>query len=85
MKVLYSPYFQKSFKKLPPRIQKLTAAKEKIFKDDCFHPSLKTHPLKGRLKGYFSFSVNYQYHILFKFKDKQTAIFINIGTHSIYK
>ena len=85
IKVSYSSKFRKAFRRLPARTQVAVADKEKLFKQDQFYPSLKTHPLKGELKGLFSFSVNYQYRVLFRFKDSQSVVFINIGTHSIYK
>jgi mRNA-degrading endonuclease YafQ of YafQ-DinJ toxin-antitoxin module len=35
--------------------------------DDVYHPSLKTHKLKGDLNGVWSCSIDYNYRILFKF------------------
>jgi len=84
VKVYYSPKFKKAFRKIPTKIQVLVADKEQVFKKDPFHPSLKTHALKGRLKGLFSFSIDYQYRVLFKFREDKSVIFMNIGTHSIY-
>jgi mRNA-degrading endonuclease YafQ of YafQ-DinJ toxin-antitoxin module len=84
VKVLYSPKFKKAFRKVPVKIQVLVANKEQIFKKDPFYPTFKTHPLKGQLKGLFSFSINYQYRVLFRFREDKSVIFMNIGTHSIY-
>jgi proteic killer suppression protein len=33
--------------------------------------SLRIHPLKGKLKGYWSLDVTGNYRIIFKFKDKE--------------
>jgi len=83
--ILYSRQFVKKFKKLPPKIKKLAIKKEKIFKQNITQPSLKTHKLSGQLSSFFAFSVNHSYRILFAIEPDQTIVFINIGTHSIYK
>ena len=83
--IFYTPSFEKALKRLPKVIQLKAWQKEDIFRKDCFHPSLKTHKLKGKSSGYCSFSVNYDYQILFKFEEKNQVTFIDIGTHNIYK
>jgi len=83
--ILYSRQFVKKFKKLPPQIQQLAIKKEKVFKQNISHPLLKTHRLSGKLSSYFAFSINHSYRILFAIETDQTIVFINIGTHSIYK
>jgi len=83
--IAYSPYFVKNFRILPAPIQKAAIAKEKLFKKNMFSPSLKTHKLKGELAGYYAFSVNYHFRILFAIESNNKIVFINIGTHSIYQ
>lgn len=82
--VEYTPEFIKNWKKIPKTIQDKAIAKEKIFKDDCFAKSLKTHKLKGKMDGFLSFSIDYHWRIVFLI-DGDKAIFITIGTHSIYR
>jgi mRNA-degrading endonuclease YafQ of YafQ-DinJ toxin-antitoxin module len=77
--------FKKSFRKLPVAIQDLATHKDQWFRDDAFDPRLKTHKLKGVLEGYWSYSVNYQYRILFRFISHCEVLYYDIGTHSIYK
>jgi len=57
IKIYFHPQFRKSYKKLPLTIKKKAEIKEKIFKKNPFHPSLKTHKLKGKLKDIWSFSL----------------------------
>lgn len=83
--ITYSPYFVKNFRKLPLSIQRATIVKEKLFKRNLYAPSLNTHKLKGELAGYYAFSVNYHYRILFAVESNNQIIFINIGIHSIYQ
>jgi mRNA-degrading endonuclease YafQ of YafQ-DinJ toxin-antitoxin module len=70
---------------LPLNIQDKVSQKEIIFMADPFSKSLKTHKLKGKFKACYSFSVDYDYRIVFKFIEKDTAVFMLIGDHSIYK
>ena len=85
MKIYYSPKFAKEYKKLPNQVKKLAEKKETIFRDNPFHPSLKTHKLSGHLEGFWSFSINYQNRIIFEFIDADTIHFHSVGSHQIYK
>lgn len=59
--------------------------KEVIFRKNLYDPRLKTHKLTGKLKGFWAFSINYQYRILFEFVTDTTIWFHSVGTHEIYK
>ena len=59
--------------------------REKIFINDPLDKRLKTHKLKGKLKNYWSYSIDYHYRILFRFVDKETVIYYDVGTHDVYK
>ena len=86
MEVAYKPSFLRQFKKLPKDLQ--SEAKEKItlFKEVSNHESLRVHALKGELRGYHSFSVNYKYRIVFEWERKgQVAVLMSIGDHSVYE
>ena len=85
IKVYTAPQFKKSVQKIPHRVQLTFQKKLKLFRQDPFCPSLKTHKLSGKMKGYYSFSVTYSYRIVFEFLDENEVLFINIGTHGIYK
>jgi len=83
--IFYTPKFVKTYKKIPVKIKLLAEKKEKIFFANPHDPRLNTHALTGELNGSWSFSVNYQYRIVFNFIEKNNVIFIVIGTHDIYK
>ena len=91
MRIYYLPKFAKQYKKLPLAIKIQAEKKEKIFRKNPFDKSLKTHKLKGELEGFWSFSVNYSYRIIFDFlprrkagKDEKTVRFYFVGDHSVY-
>jgi len=78
-------HFIKAYKSLPVEIRLRAKQKERIFRNNPFDSCLKTHKLKGKLKDCWSYSIDYQYRILFRFIDKETILYYDIGTHNIYK
>lgn len=83
--VQFTPTFSKKYTNLPSNIKEKARKKEPIFRQDPFSPSLKTHKLTGKLSAYWSFSIDYQYRIIFRFIENDTILFVDVGTHSIYK
>ncbi len=85
IEILYTPTFIKSYSKLEKYIQEETKEKIELFKNATNHKSLTVHKLKGKLKGRYSFSINYNHRIVFKYGDnKNEVFFLNIGDHKIY-
>ena len=85
MKIYYSSKFAKEYKGLPHKVKLSAEKKEKIFRKDPFNPQLKTHKLSGKLKEYYSFSLDHQYRIIFELIEKDTVWFHSVGTHEVYK
>ena len=85
MEIFYHSKFLKKFKKLNKDIQSLAIEKEEFFKNDPFDSRLKTHKLSGRFEGFYSFSVNHSYRIIFTFDKKDIVSFHVIGNHDIYE
>ncbi len=84
IKVSYSPFFQKAYKKL----FRNNSAREAIFRQkfslflqDPFHPQLHTHKLTGPLKDFYSFSIEYDLRVIFYFASATEIVFDNIGSH----
>jgi addiction module RelE/StbE family toxin len=47
-----------------------------------YHPSLRIHPLKGKLAGLYSISINIGYRISLEMViSEREIILVNIGTH----
>lgn len=84
MKILYLPKFAREYKKLPAKIKDLTEKREKLFRQNPFDPRLKTHKLSGDLSGFWSFSIDYKYRIIFDFASDETVRFYSVGDHDIY-
>lgn len=85
MEIEYSREFLKSLENLPGFIQKKAERKDYVFRENAFHASLKTHKLRGKLKNYYSYSVDKNCRVLFRFENKNKVIYFDIGAHKIYK
>lgn len=84
MQIYYSTKFKREYKKLPKQIKLLAEQKEQIFRQYPFDKKLDTHKLHGRLKEFYSFSINNTYRIVFEFVGKDIVWFHSAGDHSIY-
>lgn len=84
MEILYSPQFVKEYRRLSAEVKNKAEEKEKIFRSNPFDARLKTHKLTGRLDGFWAFSIDYHYRIIFKFQDNEKVRFYAMGDHSLY-
>ncbi len=85
IRVDYSRFFVKHLKKLPKEIVEKAIEKEKTFKENPLHPSLRLHELHGKFKGIWSISINKNYRIIFERMQDGVIVFHSIGSHDIYK
>lgn len=85
MRIIVSPRFEKNYKSLPKRIKQKAKEQELFFRKNPFDPRLKTHRLTGREKEAWAFSINYSYRIKFIFLTEDEVLFLDVGTHEIYK
>lgn len=84
-KIYYTTHFAKKAAKLSRNLTKEVNKREQLFRTNPFHPTLKTHKLKGKLKNCYSFSITYSDRILFEFVADDEVLFYDIGGHEIYK
>ena len=80
-----TPYFEKQFKKLPQNLQKIAAKKILLFENNPFHPGLNAHKLKGELSSFWSFYINENFRVLFRFLKNNEVIYYDINNHDIDK
>jgi len=81
----YKPKFLRKFNQLPEALKVEVEEKISLFLEDQNHSFLKTHKLTGKLKGTYSFSVNYDLRIIFTYNMKNEVSLLTIGNHDIYK
>ena len=85
IKLVFAPVFLRQLKSLPWEMQEEAVEKIELFKSRNNHQILKVHKLKGNLRGFFSFSVNYRMRVVFKCNSKNEASLLAIGDHDIYR
>jgi len=84
-KLIYTDSYIKRASKFVKKHSDLISQYEKTLKlleIDPNHPSLRLHPLKGKLKDLHSVSINISYRITLEFIIiKKEIILVNIGHH----
>lgn len=88
--LVFSSSFKRAFKSLirrEPDLEEKISARLAILVIDPFHPSLKTHKLKGKLSGVWACTIEYDCRIIFNFKkypdsDIEEILLIDIGNHN---
>jgi len=85
MIIKVSPNFERHYRRLPKKIREKAKEKEFIFRENPFNPRLKTHKLSGKDKGCWAFWIDNSYRIKFIFLSSREVLFLDIGTHDIYK
>jgi mRNA-degrading endonuclease YafQ of YafQ-DinJ toxin-antitoxin module len=69
----------------PQKFKKKAISRIRLFKENPFDPRLRTHPLSGKEKECWAFWIDYRYRIKFIFLNGNEVLFLDIGTHDIYK
>ncbi len=84
-KLIYTHRYIKRAAKFLKKHPELTAQYEKTLKlmeINPFHPSLRLHPLQGKLKELSSVSINVSYRITLEFyMNEHEIILVNVGHH----
>ncbi|OIO45445.1 hypothetical protein COX24_03775 [bacterium (Candidatus Gribaldobacteria) CG23_combo_of_CG06-09_8_20_14_all_37_87_8] len=80
-----SSHYAKTFDCLPQRAQRKAIEKIKVFQENPFDLSLRTHPLSGKEYKTWAFWIDFRYRIKFFFLSEREVLFLEAGTHSIYK
>ena len=79
--VEYSNKFLRKLDRLSKQVIEKAQDQERIFRENPFHPRLRTHKLHGKLKDEWVFWIDQKYRIKFVFLDSGSVLFIDIGTH----
>lgn len=83
--ISYSSQFARAYKKLPPTLQQQAQGRERWFRENAFGARLKTHKLRGRFAGFWSFSISYSHRIVFTFESADVVVFHDVGDHRVYR
>jgi mRNA-degrading endonuclease YafQ of YafQ-DinJ toxin-antitoxin module len=70
------------FLKRHPELTRQYQQTLELLESNPFHPSLRLHPLQGRLTGLYSVSINISYRITLEFVIvENTIVPIDVGDH----
>lgn len=83
--IKYKPSFVRQYKKLDEALQNDVKRTIELLKQDPKHSLLKSHKLKGKLKGVWSCSVNFSYRIIFEYEKELVITCLAVGDHDVYK
>ena len=89
MQLVWSPRFSRELKRLIRRNPQLRSAIEQTLEklsEDAFHPSLKTHKLKGDLADRWACSIDYSNRFVFRFvqnpdSGEEEIVLLTLGSH----
>lgn len=85
MEIEYSSHFQRAYQSLDVQIRKKAEKRESVFRKNPFGAVLKTHKLQGKLREFYSFSIDNKFRIVFKLVDRSKAVFLDVGDHDMYR
>ena len=89
MKLVWSQTFVRAYKRQTrrnPQLQKRIQRTLEILEQDPFHPSLRSHKLKGELSGIWACVIDYDNRLLFEFIENSDSgeievFLLTLGTH----
>ena len=82
--IAFTAAFRKALKRKfrkNPTLEKRFWERVNIFRNDPHDPRLRTHQLSGAMKGWWSFSIDYDVRVVVLFVEPNKAVFADIGTH----
>jgi mRNA-degrading endonuclease RelE of RelBE toxin-antitoxin system len=81
--VVFTPRFDRLFRRLPERIRRATYDKLALYSQDPDHPSLRVKRLKGT-EAVWEMSITMNYRLTFEVQGER-VILRRIGTHDILR
>lgn len=89
IRIRLSGKFDLSYKRLispEPQLKEIILTKIRIFRKKPLDSRLRNHPLKGKLKGKWAFSITDNIRIVYEWKSKNVVRLLAIGKHEdVYK
>lgn len=85
MTIRTTAYFDKRYKKLPRKIKEKAKERERIFRINPFDSHLRTHKLHGKDREAWAFWIDHTYRIKFIFLNEGEFLFLDVGTHDMYR
>ncbi len=81
IQVIFHKSFYKDYARLHPATKVRFKEKYEIFMNNRFDPRLQNHPLKGKMKGLWAFSIEKKIRVVYEPASFDTLHFYHIGSH----
>ncbi len=86
MEIVTTPEFESLFSQLPVIIKMKAEKQTKLFCENPFYNSLQTEKLEPKIKQVWSFRVDKNYRIIFRFLKENKVVLLAVGPHKwIYR
>lgn len=79
--IVYTDEFKAQYRRLPQAIRKKAERQEHIFRTNPLYPSLHTEKLRPKQRELWSFRIDRDYRVIFRFTSDNRVIFLNVGPH----
>jgi Txe/YoeB family toxin of Txe-Axe toxin-antitoxin module len=73
--------FRRNYEQLPLAIKNKAERQQRVFIENPFHPSLETEKLNPKSREVWSFRIDRQYRIIFRFITGERVLFLTVGRH----
>ncbi len=84
--ILVTEEYKHRYADLPRDIQRKAERRLRLFQQNPFHPPLHTEKLYPKEREVWSFRIDDNYRIIFRFKDAHMVYLLTVGPHSwIYR
>jgi len=81
IEIEYTDEFKDQYFELPVAIQRKAERQEARFRENPFYPSLHTEKLVPKQRAIWSFRIDRQYRIIFRFLTKNRVVLLAVGPH----
>ena len=80
MNVVFHKRFEKTAKRLPPKVKQKMIERIELFANDPLNSQLRNHSLHTPYKGSYSIDITGDYRAVYVLVNEETAMFTHIGT-----
>jgi mRNA-degrading endonuclease RelE of RelBE toxin-antitoxin system len=81
MRISATDEFKRRYNRLPEEVKDKLEKQLVLMRENMKHPSLRTEKLAPKARNVWSFRIDLQYRVGFRFQDNGDVILLTVGTH----
>lgn len=81
VEIFVTAEFENHYQNLSSVLKRKAEKQERIFCENPFHPSLHTEKLEPKEREVWSFRIDRNYRVIFRFLDGGKVLFLTVGPH----